>query len=137
MRDHSVGGDTQFGAGPEYDEGTMPIVHTDRPSLIDVLDRVLDKGIVIDSWMRESFGGIDLMTITSRVMAASFETCLAYSVPLAQMPIFATPGGISGPGWTGTADHRPPHRPARNSSPASRPRPVTRLRSHRHSRSAR
>ena len=33
-----------------------------RTSLIDVLDRVLDKGIVIDAWVRVSFVGIDLFT---------------------------------------------------------------------------
>ena len=31
-------------------------------SLIDVLDRVLDKGIVIDAWVRISLVGIDLIT---------------------------------------------------------------------------
>jgi Gas vesicle protein len=31
-------------------------------SLIDVLDRVLDKGIVIDAWVRLSLVGIDLIT---------------------------------------------------------------------------
>ena len=31
-------------------------------SLIDVLDRVLDKGIVIDAWVRVSLVGIDLIT---------------------------------------------------------------------------
>ena len=32
-------------------------------SLIDVLDRVLDKGIVIDAWVRVSVVGIDLITV--------------------------------------------------------------------------
>src|SRR5437870_4458745 len=32
-------------------------------SLIDVLDRVLDKGIVIDAWVRVSLVGIDLVTV--------------------------------------------------------------------------
>ena len=32
-------------------------------SLIDVLDRVLDKGIVIDAWVRVSLVGIDLITV--------------------------------------------------------------------------
>ena len=35
-------------------------------SLIDVLDRVLDKGIVIDAWVRISLVGIDLITIEAR-----------------------------------------------------------------------
>jgi Gas vesicle protein len=32
-------------------------------SLVDVLDRVLDKGIVIEAWMRLSFCGINLMEV--------------------------------------------------------------------------
>src|SRR5215470_18772395 len=43
-------------------------------SLIDVLDRVLDKGIVIDAWVRVSLVGIDLLTIDARVVVASIET---------------------------------------------------------------
>ena len=40
-------------------------------SLIDVLDRVLDKGIVIDAWVRVSLVGIDLLTVEARVVVAS------------------------------------------------------------------
>ena len=35
---------------------------SDRDRLRDVLDRVLDKGIVIDAWVRVSLVGIDLIT---------------------------------------------------------------------------
>lgn len=45
-------------------------------SLIDVLDRVLDKGIVIDAWVRISLVGIDLISEQSRVVVASSETNL-------------------------------------------------------------
>jgi hypothetical protein len=48
-------------------------------SLIDVLDRVLDKGIVIDAWVRVSVVGIDLITIEARVTVASIETYLKYA----------------------------------------------------------
>lgn len=56
-------------------------------SLIDVLDRVLDKGIVIDAWVRISLVGIDLISDQSRVVVASSETYLRYadSVGLAGM----------------------------------------------------
>jgi hypothetical protein len=43
-------------------------------SVLDVLDRVLDKGIVIDAWLRVSLMGIDLITIDARVVVASIET---------------------------------------------------------------
>ena len=48
-------------------------------SLIDVLDRVLDKGIVIDAWVRISLVGIDLISDQSRVVVASSETYLRYA----------------------------------------------------------
>jgi gas vesicle structural protein len=47
--------------------------------VIDVLDRVLDKGIVIDAWMLVSLAGIDLLTIEARVVVASFESYLKYA----------------------------------------------------------
>ena len=48
-------------------------------SLIDVLDRVLDKGIVIDAWVRVSLVGIELATVEARIVVASIDTYLKYS----------------------------------------------------------
>ena len=48
-------------------------------SLIDVLDRVLDKGIVIDAWVRVSLVGIDLVTVEAPIVVASIDTYLKYS----------------------------------------------------------
>jgi len=48
-------------------------------SMVDVLDRVLDKGIVIDAWMRVSLVGLDLITVQARVVVASIETYLKHS----------------------------------------------------------
>jgi hypothetical protein len=48
-------------------------------SLIDVLDRILDKGIVIDAWIRISLVGIDLITVEARVVVASIDTYLKYA----------------------------------------------------------
>ena len=53
-------------------------------SLIDVLDRVLDKGIVIDAWVRVCLVGIDLITVEARVVVSSIETYFKYSELLAQ-----------------------------------------------------
>jgi hypothetical protein len=77
----------------------MPIVRTDTTALIDVLDRVLDKGIVIDAWTCVSAAGIDLLTITTRVMVASFDTYLAYATPTARLPAVAArpPGRAAAP----------------------------------------
>ncbi len=51
-------------------------------SLIEILDRVLDKGIVIDAWVRVSLVGIDLIAVQAHVVVASIETYLKYAGPL-------------------------------------------------------
>jgi hypothetical protein len=58
-------------------------------STIDVLDRVLDKGIVIDAWMRVSLVGIDLLTVEARVIVASIATYLNFGDAIAQCGPFA------------------------------------------------
>jgi hypothetical protein len=53
-------------------------------SLIDVLDRVMDKGIVVDAWLLVSVVGIDLISVDAQVIVASIDTYLKYSnVPAA------------------------------------------------------
>jgi hypothetical protein len=54
-------------------------VEHDRPTVIDILDRVLDKGIVMDAWTRLSTAGIDLITVEARVVVTSIETHLDYA----------------------------------------------------------
>jgi gas vesicle structural protein len=60
-------------------------------SLIDVLDRVLDKGIVIDAWVRVSLVGIDLITVEARVVVASIDTYLKYSEAVGQVAPMSRP----------------------------------------------
>jgi hypothetical protein len=64
----------------------MPVERsTGGTSLIDVLDRVLDKGIVIDAWVRVSLVGIDLITVEARVVVASIDTYIKYSEAVGQV----------------------------------------------------
>jgi hypothetical protein len=60
-------------------------------SLVDVLDRVLDKGIVIDAWVRVSLVGIDLITVEARVVVASIDTYLKYAEAVGQVATGARP----------------------------------------------
>ena len=60
-------------------------------SLIDVLDRVLDKGIVIDAWVRVSLVGIDLLTVEARIVVASIDTYLKYSEAVGSVPTVSRP----------------------------------------------
>ena len=66
-------------------------------SLIDVLDRVLDKGIVIDAWVRVSLVGIDLITVEARIVVASIETYLKYSEAVGQLSPVSRPAGEAEP----------------------------------------
>jgi len=61
-------------------------------SLIDILDRILDKGIVVDGWPRISLDGIDVISDHARVVVASSDTHLAGqgSIPAQSQP--ARPG---------------------------------------------
>ncbi|MBI3724968.1 gas vesicle structural protein GvpA [bacterium] len=67
-------------------------------SLIDVLDRVLDKGIVIDAWVRVSLVGIDLITVEARVVVASIDTYLKYSEAVSQVAQVSRPPTEIAPG---------------------------------------
>jgi gas vesicle structural protein len=51
----------------------------DSSSLAEVLDRILDKGIVVDVWARVSLVGIEILAIEARVVVASVDTFLHYA----------------------------------------------------------
>lgn len=48
-------------------------------SLVEVIDRILDKGIVVDIWARVSLVGLEILTIEARIVIASVETYLKYA----------------------------------------------------------
>jgi gas vesicle structural protein len=74
-------------------------------SLVDVLDRVLDKGIVIDAWVRVSLVGIDLITVEARVVVASIDTYLKYAEAVGQVATASRPvPELTAPGEAFTAD---------------------------------
>jgi hypothetical protein len=53
-----------------------------RPSptgLADVIDTILDKGLVLDAYARVSLVGIEVLTIDARVVVASVETYLQFA----------------------------------------------------------
>ena len=58
---------------------------TTAANFIDVLDRVLDKGIVIDAWVTLSVVGISLVTVDARIVVASVETYLRNAESVAQI----------------------------------------------------
>jgi hypothetical protein len=59
---------------------TQSMHRAPRPSsLADVLDVVLDKGIVIDAYVRVALVGIEILTVDLRVVIASVDTYLRFA----------------------------------------------------------
>jgi len=72
--------------------------------VIDVLDHVLDKGIVIDAWVRVSLAGIDLVSVEARIIVASISTYVAQAPSLAELATVAAPYVVSLSGGRSIAD---------------------------------
>ena len=51
----------------------------DSSSLAEVVDRILDKGIVVDAWVRVSLVGIEILAVEARIVIASVDTFLKYA----------------------------------------------------------
>jgi hypothetical protein len=60
--------------------------------LYDVLDLILDKGIVIDAFVRVSLVGIELLTVDLRVVIASVDTYLRYAEGVERLGVYSRSG---------------------------------------------
>ena len=58
-------------------------------SLVEVIDRILDKGITLDAWVRISLVGIELFALEARAVMASVETYLKYAEAIGLTPTAA------------------------------------------------
>jgi hypothetical protein len=67
----------------------------DSSSLAEVLDRILDKGVVIDVWARISVVGIELLTVEARVVASSVDTFLHYAQGISQVEMASQSGDLA------------------------------------------
>src|SRR5215469_14161396 len=61
--------------------------HPSPSGLADVLDTILDKGLVIDAYVRVSLVGIELLTIDARVVIASVDTYLRFAEAVNRLDI--------------------------------------------------
>jgi len=68
-----------------------------RPSgLADVVDLILDKGLVIDAYVRVAVVGIELITIDARIVIASVDTYLRFAEAVNRLDLSQTgPAGLS------------------------------------------
>src|ERR1700743_2764651 len=70
-----------------------------QPSgLADVIDTILDKGLVIDAYVRVSLVGIELLTIDARVVIASVDTYLRFAEAVNRLDIAQEKEGLPEPG---------------------------------------
>src|SRR5213083_3266645 len=58
--------------------------------LADVLDLILDKGIVIDAYVRVAVIGIELVTIDARIVIASIDTYLRFAEAVNRLDLTET-----------------------------------------------
>jgi len=69
---------------------TPPRGYVDRPrpsGLVDVIDVILDKGLVLDAYVRVSLVGIELLTIDARIVIASVDTYLRFAEAVNRLDI--------------------------------------------------
>jgi gas vesicle structural protein len=69
--------------------------YLDRPSpsgLADVVEVILDKGLVIDAYVRVSLVGIELLTIDARIVIASVDTYLRFAEATNRLDLYEKGG---------------------------------------------
>lgn len=64
---------------------------THSSSLAEVVDRILEKGIVIDAWVKVSLVGIELLSVEARIVIASVDTYLKYAEAIGLTATVAAP----------------------------------------------
>ncbi len=64
--------------------------------LADVINTILDKGLVIDAYVRVSLVGIELVTIDARVVVASVDTYLRFAEAVNRLDISHDKEGLPG-----------------------------------------
>jgi hypothetical protein len=66
-----------------------------RPSsLADIVDLILDKGLVIDAYVRVSLVGIEVLTIDARIVIASVDTYLRFAEAVNRLDLAAQSEGL-------------------------------------------
>jgi hypothetical protein len=70
--------------------GATPGGYLERPrpsGLADVIDVILDKGLVIDAYVRVSLIGIEILTIDARIVIASVDTYLRFAEAVGRLDV--------------------------------------------------
>src|SRR5690348_9454300 len=68
------------------------VSRSNSSGLADVLDVLLDKGLVIDIFLRVSLVGIELLTVDARIVIASVDTYLRFAEAVNRLDIGSSEG---------------------------------------------
>ena len=67
--------------------GSGYVARSSSSGLYDVLELILDKGLVIDVFVRVSLVGIEILTIDARIVIASVDTYLRFAEAVSRLDI--------------------------------------------------
>jgi hypothetical protein len=89
-------------------EGSGSVERSSGGGLVDVIDTILDKGLVIDAFVRVSLVGIELITIDARIVVASVDTYLRFAEATNRLDLYEK-GGKDLPELMGEMTERGTH----------------------------
>ena len=81
------------GGGQPYRGGSGYVARSSSSGLYDVLELILDKGLVIDVFVRVSLIGIEILTIDARIVIASVDTYLRFAEAVNRLDLMQTETG--------------------------------------------
>ena len=76
-----------------YRGGSGYVARSSSSGLYDVLELILDKGLVIDVFVRVSLVGIELLTVDARIVIASVDTYLRFAEAVNRLDLMESGGG--------------------------------------------
>src|SRR5256885_12506540 len=80
----------QRGSTQPYRGGSGYIARSSSSGLYDVLELILDKGLVIDVFVRVSLIGIEILTVDARIVIASVDTYLRFAEAVNRLDLMST-----------------------------------------------
>ena len=80
----------QYRGTQPYRGGSGYVARSSSSGLYDVLELILDKGLVIDVFVRVSLIGIEILTVDARIVIASVDTYLRFAEAVNRLDLTQT-----------------------------------------------
>src|SRR5206468_1873883 len=80
----------QYRGSAPYRGGSGYVARSSSSGLYDVLELILDKGLVIDVFVRVSLIGIEILTVDARIVIASVDTYLRFAEAVNRLDLMST-----------------------------------------------